>query len=153
LRIFFVCEGNSCRSVIAEYLFRSMLEKKNIQGVQVFSRGLDVRHFSTGFYTDRVMKEEYGIDVSKHVPRELTKEEGKEADLILTMSRNQRERALYYGWASPDKTFTLSEYVGDNGAKDIRDPYGGTREEYMETAKRIEGYLLKLIEKVQIMNQ
>ena len=82
MRILFVCEGNSCRSVIAEYLLRRMIEEHNIQGVQIFSRGLDVRHFSTGFYTDKVLKEEYGIDVSKHVPRELSKEEGIKADKV-----------------------------------------------------------------------
>ncbi|WXG43788.1 MAG: hypothetical protein WED04_07100 [Promethearchaeati archaeon SRVP18_Atabeyarchaeia-1] len=149
MRIFFVCEGNSCRSVIAEYMFRKMLRELNVQGVQVCSRGLDVRHFTTGFYTDKVMKDKYGIDVSKHVPRELNREEGIKADLILTMSREQKERAIYYGWASPDRTYTLSEYVGDNEAGDIRDPYGGTEEEYLETARKIEGHLSKLIGKVR----
>ena len=149
LRIYFVCEGNSCRSVIAEYIFRKMLEEGNVRAVEVSSRGLDVRHFSTGFYTDRVMKEKYGIDVSKHVPRELNREEGNAANLILTMTKDQKERVIYYGWSSPDKTFTLSEYVGEDGAEDIRDPYGGTIEDYYETAEKIEAHLLKLIDKVR----
>jgi protein-tyrosine-phosphatase len=127
-----------------------MLKESNIQGIQVSSRGLDVRYPSPGVYTDKVMKEEYRIDVSKHVPKELKKEEGIGADLILTMTKDQKERALYYGWTPPDKTFTLSEYVGDDGAKSIKDPYGGTREEYLETAKRIEKYLSKLIDKVRL---
>jgi protein-tyrosine phosphatase len=148
LRIFFVCEGNSCRSVIAEHLFKDMLWKRGMKDVQVFSRGLDVRHFSTGHYTDRVMKEEYGIDISKHVPRELNKEEGRTADLILTMNKDQKERAIYYGWAQPDRIFTLGEYVGDSEGEDIKDPYGGKKEDYQMTAKRIERYLSKLIEKI-----
>jgi protein-tyrosine-phosphatase len=145
LRIFFVCEGNSCRSVIAEHVFKEMLKRSNVQGIQVCSRGLDVRHFSTGFYTDKVMKEEYGIDVSKHVPRELNKEEGDSADLILTMSKEQKERAIYYGWAPPERTFTLGEYIGDGEASEIRDPYGGNVEDYRETAKKIERCLSKLM--------
>jgi protein-tyrosine-phosphatase len=91
------------------------------------------------------MKEEYGIDVSKHVPRELNKEEGDSADLILTMSKEQKERAIYYGWAPPGKTFTLCDYIGEDEANEIKDPYGGNVEDYRETAKKIERCLSKLM--------
>jgi protein-tyrosine-phosphatase len=148
LNIFFVCEGNSCRSVFAEYIFKEMLKKRGAKEVQVFSRGLDVRHFSTGYYTDKVMKEEYGIDVSKHVPRELNKEEGMTANLILTMSKEQKERAIYYGWAPPGRTFTLGEYIGEDEANEIKDPYGGNVEDYRETARKIEGYLSRLMSRI-----
>ncbi len=144
LNIFFVCEGNSCRSVFAEYIFKEMLKKRGAKEVQVFSRGLDVRHFATGYYTEKVMKEDYGIDVSRHVPRELNKEEGMTANLILTMSKEQKERAIYYGWAPPERTFTLGEYIGEDEANEIKDPYGGNVEDYRETAKRIERYLSRL---------
>jgi len=148
LRIFFVCEGNSCRSVMAEHIFKDMLNKRGIDGVHVLSRGLDVRHFGTSHYTIKVMKEEYGIDVSSHVPRELSKEEGKTADLILAMSEDQKQRAIYYGWAPPDRTFTLSEFAGYNEKEEIKDPYGYQDEEYRATAKKIEYYLQKLLDKL-----
>jgi len=148
LKIFFVCEGNSCRSVIAEHIFRNMLEKRGINNVQVFSRGLDVRHFAAAYYTVKVMTEEYGIDVSRHVPKELNKEEGKAADLILTMSRDQKQRAIYYGWASPDKTYTLPEFVNGDEVDEIKDPYGYKDEEYRATVRKIENYLHKLLRKL-----
>jgi protein-tyrosine-phosphatase len=107
-----------------------------------------VRHFATGYYTDIVMKELYGIDVSKHVPTELNKDQGLTADLILTMSREQKERAVYYGWARPDRVFTLIEYTGDHDVGDIKDPYGGTAEDYRETARKIEKYVIRLFEKL-----
>jgi protein-tyrosine-phosphatase len=125
-----------------------MLNKKGITGVDVLSRGLDVRHFATSHYTIKVMKEEYGIDVSSHVPRELSGEEGRTADLILTMSEEQRQRAIYYGWVPPDKTFTLSGFVGEDTAGEIKDPYGYQDEEYRATAKKIERYLQILLKKL-----
>jgi len=148
LRIFFVCEGNSCRSVIAEHIFRNMLNKRGIMDVDVLSRGLDVRHFGTSYYTIKVMKEEYGIDVSGHVPRELNREEGRTADLILTMSEDQKQRAIYYGWAPPDKTFTLSGFVGDIETDEIKDPYGYQDEQYRAIAKKIEHYLQMLMDRL-----
>ena len=148
MRVFFVCEGNTCRSVMAEYIFKEMLKAHGIKNVEVHSRGLDVRHFSTIRYTNDVMKELYGIDVSKHVPKELTKDQALSADLILTMSKEQKERAIYYGWVHPDRIFTLGEYTGDHETGDIKDPYGGTVEEYRETAKKIERQLTGLFEKL-----
>lgn len=133
---------------MAEHIFRAILKKHGVKNVEAYSRGLDVRHFSTGHYTDKVMKELYGIDVSKHVPRELTKDQGLAADLILTMSKEQKERAVYYGWARPDSVFTLGEYVGDHESDDIKDPYGGTVEEYRETARKIEKHLVGLYERL-----
>jgi protein-tyrosine-phosphatase len=131
---------------MAEHIFREMLKKHGVKGVEVYSRGLDVRHYSTGHYTDEVMKELYGIDVSKHVPRELNRDQGLTADLILTMSKEQKERAVYYGWAQPGRVFALGEYVGDHESGDIKDPYGGTIEEYRETARKIEKHLVGLYE-------
>jgi protein-tyrosine-phosphatase len=125
-----------------------MLKAHRIKNVEVYSRGLDVRYFSTIRYTNDVMRELYGIDVSKHVPKELTKEQGLSADLMLTMSNEQKERAIYYGWAQPDRIFTLGEYAGDHETSDIKDPYGGTIEEYRETARKIEIQLTRLFEKI-----
>ena len=133
---------------MAEHIFKEMLRAHGIKNVEVYSRGLDVRYFSTIRYTNDVMKELYGIDVSRHVPRELTKDQGLSADLILTMSKEQKDRAIYYGWAHPDRIFTLSEYAGDHKTSDIKDPYGGTVEEYRETAKKIEKQLTGLFVKL-----
>jgi protein-tyrosine-phosphatase len=133
---------------MAEYIFRDMLKKHGVKDIEVSSRGLDVRYFSTVYYTNVVMRELYGIDVSKHVPRELTRDQGQAADLILTMNREQKERAIRYGWARPDRIFVLGEYVGDSETSDIKDPYGGTVEEYRKTAQKIESHLLRLLDRL-----
>jgi protein-tyrosine-phosphatase len=133
---------------MAESIFREMLKQHEVSGVEVYSRGLDVRYFSTVYYTTATMKELYGIDVSNHVPRELTKEEGLAADLVLTMSKEQKERTINFGWARPGTVFTLGEYVGDHDRDEIKDPYGGTAEDYRETARKIEKHLIGLFEKL-----
>jgi protein-tyrosine-phosphatase len=132
---------------MAEHLLRNMLSRREHSNIEVLSRGLDVKHSSASYYAMKVMKEEYGIDLANHVPRELTKAEGDTADLILTMSCEQKERAIYYGWAKPDRIFTLGEYVGEGENSDIKDPYAG-KEEFLATAKKIEQYLGKLIDRI-----
>jgi protein-tyrosine phosphatase len=133
---------------MAEYIFREMLDKQGINGVDVLSRGLDVRHLTASHYTLKIMKEDYGIDVSGHVPKELNKEEGRTADLILTMSEEQKQRAIYYGWAQPDKIFTLPGFVGEDETDEIKDPQGCQDIEYRATARKIEHYLQILLEKL-----
>jgi protein-tyrosine-phosphatase len=133
---------------MAEYIFKEMLKQHGLMNVEVSSRGLDVRYPTTILYTDEAMKQLYDIDVSKHVPTELTKDQGLAADLILTMSKEQKERAVYYGWARPDRVFSLGEYVGDHQPSEIKDPYGGTIDDYRETARKIERLLIELFEKL-----
>ena len=66
-KVMFICTGNTCRSVMAEGLFKKMLQDRNRTDVKVYSSGI---HASTGQYaTDEaiiVMKEDYDVNILQH---------------------------------------------------------------------------------------
>ena len=54
---------------------------------------------------------------------------------------------MLFAETAPEKTYTLCEYAGVPG--DIDDPYGGTVEEYEETAQMIYMALQAIAEKLR----
>jgi protein-tyrosine-phosphatase len=82
---------------------------------------------------------ERGIDISDHVARALTADDVAEADLVLVMSREHldmiRSTWPQYSW----KVHRLAEMSGKR--RDIKDPYGGSIQEYQKCADTISDYV------------
>jgi protein-tyrosine-phosphatase len=89
---------------------------------------------------------ERGIDLRDHQSRSITGEQMAEADLILVMAQEHlrvlRGTWPQYAW----KIRLLSEIAGKR--RDVKDPYGGTLEEYRACANTIEGYIDAGLERV-----
>jgi protein-tyrosine-phosphatase len=110
-RILFVCTGNICRSVMAEAFFRRYLGTGKALGWEVGSAGLEAepgRPPELGVV--RVMSE-YGLDVSGHRARRLTREMVEEADLVLAMALHNSQRLVVRHQEAAGKVFTLKEFV------------------------------------------
>lgn len=134
MRIIVVCTGNTCRSPMAQ----AMLSDKFTQ-TDVISRGLAVT-WGTGVSRHSVeVMSEMGYDISTHAPKQLTREEAQQADLILTMTSGHRDRIIFMWQEIKEKVFTLCEYAGQGG--DIADPFGGALEDYRECAKQIKAVI------------
>ena len=123
--ILFVCTGNSCRSVMAEGLFKHMTAGRKGEFL-VSSAGVGAMDgFPASDETIRVMKDE-GIDVSGHQSRKLTLAMAKSADKTYVMEKMHREMVLRLCPESAGKVFLLTEVVSHgNGVAadtDIPDP-------------------------------
>ncbi|MFP6557990.1 low molecular weight protein-tyrosine-phosphatase [Paraburkholderia sp. B3] len=109
-----VCEGNICRSPLAAAMLA-----QSLPGVGISSAGT---HALVGEGADPLMVElarDRGVRLEGHVATSLTDELVREADLILTMTRVQREQ-IESAWPfTRGKVFRLIE---DEGI-DIVDPY------------------------------
>lgn len=151
-KIIFVCTGNTCRSPMAEAIFN---KKSDNNLFEAKSAGILVNMASTGAANNAilVLKDEYGVDLSAHRPKELTFSDIEDADLILCMEKMQAEIVKYKFSLNNElmnKVHPFLEYVGIGG--DILDPYGGTYSTYLETARQIEKGIDVLLEKLMSTN-
>ena len=89
--IILVGESNLTRSILAEAILKKIFQQKNIENVNVISRGSIVLFSEPISPKASAVLYEHGCeDVSKR-STELTQEDIDNADLILTMSRSDSE--------------------------------------------------------------
>jgi protein-tyrosine phosphatase len=107
--VLFVCTGNICRSPAAELLLRSGLGAD--AGIAVSSAGLDA---SSGAAVDPAMSrilEAHGVDPQGFRARQLQSVHAAEADLVLTMTAEQRAAVVTTAPMAVRRTFTLLEFA------------------------------------------
>ena len=147
MKILFVCTGNTCRSCMAEGLAGRLLEDRFGTGgnIEVYSAGLAAlpEDAASPFAVEAMAWK--GIDISDHRATMLTAERMREADLILTMTRGQREQvnSLFPGHA--ERVFALADFAGHGS--DVPDPLGETLEAYRECARKLEEMIVRVLAK------
>ncbi len=108
-QILFVCTGNSCRSVMAEGLFRKLANAKAGEYTAA-SAGIGATDgFPATQETVRAMKAE-GVDMSGHQSRRLTAEMIRSAHKILAMEMMHKQWILDLVPEARDKVQLLAEY-------------------------------------------
>ena len=85
--VLFVCTGNIFRSVTAEYALKARLGPG--MSCVVSSAGIDAKPQSVHAWVQARLREK-GVDLSRHVQRQLTKELVEAADLVIAMGRNHQ---------------------------------------------------------------
>jgi len=140
VQFLFICTGNSCRSPMAEGMFRKYLAEKigcdidrlEIIGYKVSSggtmgiTGVPVSRESVKACRDR------GVDISSHSSRALSKELIEESDLIFGMTSSHRRAVVEICPEADQKCLLL-----DDG-NDIGDPIGQSQQVYDRCAEQIE---------------
>lgn len=152
VKFLFVCTGNTCRSPMAEGIFRKYLAKKlqckvddlDKIGYKICSGGvMDMVGFpaSAEAIAACVAK---GIDMKAHRNQGLSKELIEESDFIFAMERIHQERIIALSHEAANKCFLLA---GDKG---IPDPIGHPQEFFNSCADMIEAAVKKKISELVI---
>jgi protein-tyrosine-phosphatase len=145
-QIAFVDTGNTGRSVMATALAEAAIRKDKLP-IAVIGRAVDMNPFFTAPEANAAaLLLMHGIDVAGHRAEQLTVNDVRHADLIITMTAKHRDAivALY-----PDakvKTHTLAEYATGKD-EEVVDAYGKPMEVYEQVFAQISGYLPAVLEK------
>ncbi len=139
---------------MAEYILKDLIEEDEelkAQNWEILSAGISAVQGAQANEKAQSVMAEINIDIKDHNSHNVKNIELSKEDLIITMSR-RHSRALVLQYPDlADKIFTLkdfSETAAEEG-KDIKDPFGFSKEVYRETRDEIENNLSLLLEKLK----
>ena len=157
--VLFVCTGNTCRSAMAEGIFKKMLKerKEDNSSFNILSAGISALPGTSPTPEAIKVMFEQGIDISQHHTQELREELIKKADLILVMANEHKEYIYKEFPFAQNKTFLLKKFTLNNKTEsnqnnernyEIIDPIGRKIEFYRIIARELKENLEKLLDKI-----
>ncbi|TMI54288.1 low molecular weight protein arginine phosphatase [Candidatus Bathyarchaeota archaeon] len=122
MKVLFVCDGNICRSPMAEALMRQTLADRNVNGIEVSSSGLVASPWSVAHaQLRRVLGSAYQI-VENRPSQPLTQELVDRSNLILGMENRHVRQILERYPGSQGRVDKITSYAGRDGeVKDFPD--------------------------------
>lgn len=134
--ILFICTGNICRSPMAEAIFRHRLGDR--AGWKIGSAGVAaVEGLPASTEAQKVLSE-WGIDLSKHRSRPLSKELVDEADWLIVMTEGHADLVKAVFPEAADRVRLLTSFSPKRRQSDVPDPIGQSTEVYRWTRDLID---------------
>ena len=157
--ILFVCTGNTCRSAMAEGMFKKILRERteDYSKFNVISAGISALPGMSPTSEAISVMFEQGIDISQYHAQELQEELIKKADLILVMTNEHKEYIHKEFPFAQNKTFLLKKFILNNKSENnqnnernygIIDPIGRKIDFYRIVARELKENLKKILYKI-----
>lgn len=139
-KIVFICTGNTCRSPMAEGLFKA-LNGEQKTGLEAISAGIFTNNGMSASENAVIVAKELGADISNHKSQMLNGNIVNDAKYLVCMTGAHYDQILLKFPNVSDKLFTLSP-------TDIDDPFGGNIDEYRSCATQIKSAVESIIERL-----
>jgi len=152
VKLAFVDTGNTGRSVTAEALANERIAKDHLP-VAVISRALDQDPYAaTPEANAAALLKERGIDVSAHRATQITSNDVRHSDVILTMTAAHKDKLIALFPDAKDKTFTIADYATGK-PDDVADAFGKPMDFYRGMVKQVDSYLGPILTKAAAMEK
>ena len=144
IKVLFICLGNICRSPMAEFVFRDMVQKRGLADrFHIASAATSSEELGNPVHRGTTEKlKEYGISTKGKYPVQLKKKDYQEYDYLIGMEyRNIRGIQRIIGSDSEHKVSMLLDFTGN--PRDIADPWytGNFDKTYDDILEGCEGFL------------
>ena len=145
--ILFVCTGNICRSPFAHAFFAKLVNQRRLQGITVESAGLLALPGNSATHMAQRVAEEFGVDLSGHKAKSVSKELVARSNLILVMEKSHEDTLLTDFPETQGKTRLIRHFARfGSRRRGIADPYGLKYDAYRFCFLDIEDAVLGLID-------
>ena len=147
-RILFVCLGNICRSPMAEFVMKDLVEKTGLQGqFYIESAATSTEEIGNEVYPPARRKlAEHGISCKGKTARQMTRADYDRFDLLIGMDKsNIRNMKRICGDDPEGKIHQLMDYTNRPG--DVADPWytGDFETTWQDVSEGCRGLLSSLI--------
>lgn len=158
IKILFICHGNICRSPMAEFIFKNMINKKQLQSdFYIASAATSTEEIWNGIGNPvypPAKKElaRHGISCDGKRAVQLKKSDYDKYDYLIAMEeRNRRNMLRILGSDSEHKVSLLLDYTDCPG--NIADPWytGDFEITYRDIVKGCEGFLEHLVKSGRLL--
>ena len=124
IKILFVCHGNICRSPMAEFVMKDLVNKKGMADqFEIASAATSTEEIGNPVYPPAKRKlKEHGISCEGKTARQMTKKDYAYYDYIIAMDRlNLRNMPRFVGNDPDNKVSLLMDFTSQ--PKDVADPW------------------------------
>ena len=144
-KISFVCTGNTCRSAMAECIFKHLCKQNDNNNFTISSYGISAKNGEEINPLAKQVLSDYKIRYKSHKAKKLTDKIIKKQDIIFVMTNEQKNILKRY-----ENVLTIAEFVD---GIDIPDPYGLGYKEYEAIFKLLYASLKKIYSKLNALEE
>ena len=123
-KILFICHGNICRSPMAEFVMKRLVEEAGLTGqFEIASAATSTEEIGNPVYPSARRKlAEHGIGCEGKTARQMTRSDYQYYDYVIAMDRNNlRNLKRMFGEDTDQKISLLMDYTHRPG--DVADPW------------------------------